>query len=151
MAAFHIRRQGQAGFSLIEAMLAMLIFGAGILGVARLQAVAVQETSTAAFRSTASLLAKSLVAQMWMSDRTQATLATSFSSDAAGSGFASWLATVTASRLPGVAAKPPVVTVTSVAGGGTTAVASSLVSVTVYWKAPGDAAYHYFIETAQLK
>jgi len=129
----------------------MLVFGAGILGIARLQSVAVQQTSTSAFRSTASLLARSLVAQMWMSDRTQATLAASFSSAAAGSGFVSWLATVTASGLPGVAAKPPVVTVTSVAGGGSAAVASSLVSVTVYWKAPGDAAYHYFVETAQLK
>ena len=145
------RLRAQAGFSLIEVMVAMLVFGAGVLGIARLQSVAVQETGTSAFRSTASLLAKSLVARMWMSDRTPATLTASFSSASAGTGFVSWLATVTDSRLPGVVARPPVVTVTPVAGGGTTAVGSSLVSVTVYWKAPGDAAYHYFVETAQLK
>lgn len=140
----------QRGFSLIEAICALLIFGVGVLGIARLQSVAVQETSSAGFRSTASLLAKNLVARMWLSDRTAATLNTAFSSPS-GTGYVAWLASVTASGLPGVAANPPVVTVQGVVGGGTTPVSSSLVTITVNWRAPGDTSVHYYVETAQLK
>ncbi len=131
-------------------MIALLIFGTGVLGIARLQAVAVQETTTAAFRTMAALQARNLIATMWLSDRTAATLATNFTGPTSpGAGYTAWLAGVTSSGLPAATA---VVSVATRLGGGTTPVSSSLVTVTVRWKAPGDpAGGHGYTETAQLK
>lgn len=143
-------RVRQRGFSLIEAICALLIFGVGVLGIARLQSVAVQETANAGFRSTAALLAKNLVARMWLSDRTPATLQSAFASPS-GTAYVAWLTSVNASNLPGVATYPPVVTAASVVGGGTTPVSSSRVTVKVQWRAPGDSTVHYYLETAQIK
>ena len=39
------RRTQQRGFTLIETMAALLIFGVGVLGITRLQSVAVQATT----------------------------------------------------------------------------------------------------------
>lgn len=141
------RRQG--GFSIIEAMAALLIFSTGVLGIARLQSVAVQETGTAAFRSTASLLAKNLISRMWLSDRTAATLQANFqSTPTAGAGYTAWLASVTTSGLPAATAT---VLIAPVAGGGTAPVSSTQATVTVSWRAPGDKNIHTYTETAQIK
>jgi len=145
------RSRRQRGFSLIEAVCALLIFATGVLGITRLQSVAVQETGTATFRTQASLLARNLIAQMWLSDRTPTNFRTNFDSGVGGAGYTAWKAAVLASGLPGTAANPPSVSVSPVAGGGTTPVASNLVSVIVYWKAPGDLSVHSYTETAQIK
>ncbi|QHI98156.1 type IV pilus modification protein PilV [Xylophilus rhododendri] len=153
----HPRGARQRGFSLIEAVIALLIFSTGVLGIARLQSAAVQETSAAASRSTASLLAKNLISRMWMSDRTPATLAANFDNTSSQTvpGFAPWLAAVAGSGLPGVNVSTntnlPTVRVSPVAGGGSSPVASSNVIVTVFWQAPGETQAHKYIETAQIK
>lgn len=147
----HPSARAQRGFSLIESICALLIFATGVLGIARLQSVAVQQTSTAAFRTTAAMLAKNLVATMWLSDRTPATLVANFADTPAGAAYTAWLSTVTASSLPGVATRPPKVELAPIPGGGTTPVASVQATVTIYWKAPGDTGYHQYVETAQIK
>jgi len=145
----HRRVCGQHGFALVEALCAMLIFGVGVLGIARLQSVAVQSTSTAGFRTTASLLSKDLIGRMWLSDRTPATLQANFAGpgSSAGAGYTAWLATVTAAQLPGVATYPPQVTFAPATGGGTAPIAT----ITIFWKAPGDTSEHKYVETAQVK
>lgn len=55
----------QAGATLIEALVAVLIFSIGVLAVVGLQAVAVQTTSEAKYRTDASLVANSALSRLW--------------------------------------------------------------------------------------
>jgi type IV pilus assembly protein PilV len=119
----------QRGFSLVEAVVALLIFATGVLGITRLQSVAVQQTGTAAFRTQAALLTKNLIATMWLSDRTPANFEANFDSSRNG----------------------PQVSVSAVPGGTGSAAASNQVTVIVYWKGPGDPDVHRYTETAQIK
>lgn len=144
-------RAGQQGFAMLEIVCAMLIFSVGILGLVKLQAVGVQQSSDARYRAIAALQVGDLLGKMWVSDRTPATLQANFGSESNGSGYASWLASVKASELPGVAGQPPTVSFTSVPAGGSGGVASSLAQVTIYWKAPGEAAFHKHVAVAQVK
>lgn len=144
-------RHAQAGFSLLESLCALLLFSVGVLGVVGLQSTATRQATAAEFRSTAAMLANDLIARMWLSDRTAATLQASYDSDKAGTGYTSWLAAVRTSGLPGVSDLPPSVHFQTVSGGGTTATASSLATITISWKAPGDTSAHQYTALAQLK
>lgn len=64
----------QSGVMLIEALIALLIFSIGILGIVGLQSSAVTASSDAKYRSEAALLANELIGQMWAGNRTQAAL-----------------------------------------------------------------------------
>ena len=54
----------QAGFSLIEVMVAVLVISIGLLGVAKMQALALASTGTAKMRSLAAIQAASLASTM---------------------------------------------------------------------------------------
>lgn len=141
-------RRPQTGSMLLEALIAILIFSMGILAVVGLQAASVKASSDAKYRSDASLLANQLVGQLWASDRTPATLQANFSSPA-GPLYAAWQADVVA-NLPGVATTPPIVLVTPAVGTTTT---SSLVTITIFWKMPSEAAAapsHIYTTLAQI-
>ena len=56
--------RGQAGFSLIEILVAVLITAIGLLGIASLQASAISTTTTSNMRTTAAISTQSLVARM---------------------------------------------------------------------------------------
>jgi type IV pilus assembly protein PilV len=61
------RRQGRAdirGFSLVEVMVAVVVICAGLLGIAKLQALSLSNTSTARLRSLAAVEAASLASAM---------------------------------------------------------------------------------------
>jgi type IV pilus assembly protein PilV len=139
------------GFVMLEALVALLIFAIGILGLVGAQSASVKDASSARYRAVAAAMAGDLISRMWLSDRTAATLQASFDSASAGSGYSSWLARVQASGLPGVDEHPPEVSFSTVAGGGSSAVSSSLATVKVYWKAPGDSQAHTYTALAQLK
>lgn len=53
-----------SGFTLVEAMVALLVISVGLLGIAKMQAVALASTASARTRSLASLQAASLAATM---------------------------------------------------------------------------------------
>jgi type IV pilus assembly protein PilV len=57
-------RSGAGGFSLVEVLVALVIIGIGMLGIAKLQALAYASTSTSALRSLAALQASSLASAM---------------------------------------------------------------------------------------
>ncbi len=57
----------QAGSVILEAMIAILIFSIGILGLIGMQAAAVNNVSDAKYRADASFLADQIVGQMWAS------------------------------------------------------------------------------------
>jgi len=59
------RRGGQRGFTLIEVMVALLVFSAGVLGMVALQAKASAYSVDAEDRTRAALMAEDLVSLMW--------------------------------------------------------------------------------------
>src|SRR5437762_14185861 len=60
---------GQRGAYLLEALIGILSFSLGILGIVGLQAQAIRFTNDAEFRAEAVYLANSLISQMWADDR----------------------------------------------------------------------------------
>lgn len=135
---------------LLEVLCAILIFAVGVLALVGLQSASIQQAAAAEYRSTAQLAANDLVSRMWMTDRTFATLSTNYATGAT-TGYAAWW-TAWQPQLPGTSATvlAPKVTVTSVPGGGSAPVPSSLVTITMQWKAPNSAQHEYTLE-AELK
>lgn len=146
-------RSAQSGVMLLEVLIALLIFALGVLGLVGLQANAVKQSGQTKYRADATLLANELVGQMWITSRDFATLNARFKSGGStgngGTDYLAWKARV-ATELPGAGSYPPVVTLTQVQPldaivGGASAPAAGLpastqVSITMYWKAPGEAA-----------
>lgn len=121
------RFSSEHGFSLLEGLVAILIFSLGVLALISMQATSIQQSSGAKYRSDASLLANDLIGQMWVSDRTAATLQTNFMSG--GANYTTWVNNVQAT-LPTAAASAPSVSVTG----------TGVATITIFWKAPNEAA-----------
>lgn len=66
-----VLRKQEAGITLIEVLVALLIFSLGFLGLAGLQARAVQFSVGAEDRSRAALMANELVSAMWAQQSTE--------------------------------------------------------------------------------
>ena len=129
-------RRSQSGVMLLEALVAILIFSVGILGIVGLQATAVQQSSDARYRAQAAELAQQLLGQMWIGDRTAATLQTQYNCtppcSSAGAGYQSWYTQVK-NNLPGVSSDTtlqPAVIVDS----------AGIVNMTLYWRQASDPA-----------
>jgi type IV pilus assembly protein PilV len=132
----------QRGIVLLEALIAIVLFALGVLGLLALQANSIRESTSARFRTDASMLADQLVGKMWVTDRDATALAAAFKSPS-GSEYVKWLGDTTATTpapgtvlavLPQSASHLPDVTISQVSGGGT-GKPTSYVSVTLYWKA----------------
>jgi type IV pilus assembly protein PilV len=61
----HVMINSQSGMVLIEAMIAVLIFSIGILGIVALQAAMIKSTAQSQYRSTAQYIAQQMLGQMW--------------------------------------------------------------------------------------
>jgi type IV pilus assembly protein PilV len=59
------QRKHQQGMSLLEGLLAVLIFSVGILALVALQSTSVRATTDAKFRADAGFMANQLIARMW--------------------------------------------------------------------------------------
>ena len=126
------------GMMLIEALLGILIFSVGILGLVGLQAASMRNATDARYRSEAAYLANQIVGRMWI-DRGVAnanlpnyvlTTATTCSASAT-TALQQWLCEVERT-LPGitaVAATRPTITV-----------ATDTVTVTLRWRAAANSA-----------
>ncbi len=134
----HSAHTGMRGATLIESLVAILIFSIGILAVVALQAAAVRNATTAKYRTEASMLADQVVGQMWGDDKTTAALQANYASPG-GAKFGVWKTQVE-TMLPGAAANPPTVTVD----------ASNVVTVTLHWQLPGEASPHNYVLVAQV-
>ncbi len=131
------KRAGQSGVMLLEALVAILVFALGVLALVGLQSLSIKQSSEAKYRADAVLLANELIGQMWVTDRSFATLDGQFKTGQPA--YQAWLNRITANNtLPGVAANPPDVAVAQVAG--TAVPPSNRVTVTVSWKAPNEPA-----------
>lgn len=130
----------QQGSMMLEGLIAILIFSMGILSIVALLGASVKNTSHAKYRTEASLLTSQIIGQMWTGDRANATLVANYSSAAAGLPFTTWRDTVI-QTLPGVAgANLPTVAVD----------ANNVVTVTVRWQAPGEAASRNYVAIARI-
>jgi type IV pilus assembly protein PilV len=134
-------------------LISILIFSLGILAIVGLQAAAIKNAGDAKYRTDASLLASKLIAEMWASDRTQATLKTNYQTG--GTSYNAWYASdmcpASAPALPGVcgvAANQPLIAISAVT---VTSSPSNIVTVTLFWSAPAEPAQaHKYITVAQI-
>jgi type IV pilus assembly protein PilV len=138
------RARGSRGVALLEALVAMLVFSVGVLGLIGAQSATVKDAGGAQYRGLAAAAASDLISSMWMSDRTATTLQASFGSTSAGAGYTAWKSRVVASGLPNATTYPPTVTFTTVN-------ASSVATIKVFWRAPGDTDSHTYTAMAQLQ
>jgi type IV pilus assembly protein PilV len=125
----------QSGSYLLEALIAILIFAFGVLGLIGLLGSSIRVTNDARYRAEAANLANAMIADMWTT--TPANIDTFTSTK-----LPAWTTKV-AALLPG--GIPPDVTVSD--GFNTE---SRTVVVTVYWQLPGDAVRHQQVTTAQI-
>lgn len=130
------RRSAQSGVMLLEALVAILVFALGVLSVVGLQTLSIKQSGDAKYRTDAMLLANELIGQMWVTDRSFATLNGQFTPG--GAAYNAWYARMTANNmLPGLAANQPNVQVQQI---GAAVPPSNRVTVTVSWKAPNEPA-----------
>ena len=122
-------RRAQAGMMLLEALLGILLFSVGILGLVGLQSVSIKNTSEARFRSEAGYLANQIVGRMWADRPNLASYALTTGTNCSGAvpQLKDWLCQVEDS-LPGitsVAATRPTIAVDTT---------TNTVTVTLHWR-----------------
>jgi type IV pilus assembly protein PilV len=128
----------QRGSYLLEALIAILIFAFGVLGLIGLLGSSIRVTNDARYRSEAANLASAMIADMWT--MTAARMDSDFGPS--GTRLAAWK-TKAASLLPSADATvdltPPGLSPQS-----------RTVVVTVFWKLPGETERHQHLMTAQI-
>jgi len=128
----------QGGSYLLEALVAILIFAFGVLGLVGLLGSSIRVTNDARYRAEAANLANGMIAEMWTT--TPANIVSEFGSS--GTKLPAWTTKI-AALLPGGYA--PAVTVED---GFSTE--SKNVVVTIYWQLPGESTRHQHVMTAQI-
>jgi type IV pilus assembly protein PilV len=128
-------RKGAKGIALIEALVGILIFTTGILGVVGLQAAMTREQGSAKSRADAAVLASELIGFMWIdsSNALSANLANYATGCTTGT-CKQWLAKVEKELPSGTA-----VIVTDAAGTAT---------ITITWVSPTDGQHQYVTSTS---
>lgn len=138
----------QQGSFVLEALIAILLFAIGILAIIGLQSVSIRNTAGAKYRTDASLLANQIIGQMWVADKTNATLVANFcgptgtgTCTAAGTTlYPAWAATVAQALPDASAANAPTISIN----------ANNVATVTVYWQAPNDKSSHFYSTSATI-
>ena len=131
----------QSGAFLLEALIGILIFAFGILGLVGLQATAIRNTNDLQYRGEAIQIANAAMGRMWTMDRTK--LKAFYEGDA-GTGGDGYMALVEAAgRLPSVQGNDALAPTVVVADGPSTT--SNLVTVTIRWQLPGETTPHQYV------
>ena len=150
----------QAGFMILEVLLALLIFSLGVLGLVGLQANAARQSGQSQYRATATVLANELTGRMWVGDRTSATLQATYGSSSTDAGFVAWKNKVTSSLPNGAATVTfnQIDALTPVVPAGTlftptAPTPSTMVTITVTWRQPTEsvANTHNIVIVTQIK
>lgn len=122
------RRPGQSGYVLLEALVAILVFSLGLLGIVGFQASAMKISTDSQFRTNAAMLADELIAQMSVSDFS--TLTADYSET--GAKYRAWYN----NRLVGLAKLPNPSASVEITPGSTST--TMLVRVCIDWHSPGE-------------
>jgi type IV pilus assembly protein PilV len=130
----------QQGSALLEGLLAILIFTVGLLSILMLLSSSLLEVGNARYRSEASLLAASLIAEMWTGDRSVASLQARFA-DTSAAEYQRWEQEV-AAQLPGITAQAnqPTVSVDN----------NRNVTIQLSWQSPGQSQVHSLLAKALI-
>ena len=128
------------GSTLLEGLLAIVMFSVGLLAILRLLTVSAIDSGNAQFRSEASLLASDLISRMWTGDRSFKGISERFGKTSADD-YKAWLASVQ-QRLPGASASAnaPVIIIG----------ADRKITVTLYWQASRDKDAHQLTVQTQI-
>lgn len=130
-------RRSQGGSYLLEALIAILIFAFGVLGLIGLLGNSIRVSNDARYRTEAANLANAMVADMWTT--TAAKVEEEYGSG--GTKLGDWKAKAN-DLLPGSDAKVELSNGLSVQ--------SRSAKVTITWKLPGDNTEHQHMMTAQI-
>jgi type IV pilus assembly protein PilV len=143
-------RRTQSGGFLLEALIGVLIFSFGILGIVGLQAQSLRHTGDAEYRAEATYLANSLISKMWTDD--PAVLSTKYDSTLVtpGAGYVAFAND--AATLPGVVVAtttnmPTVLVDPAAPAPQTPSLQGHVVQITVFWQLPGDTTVHNYTTT----
>lgn len=130
---------GQRGVTLLESLIALLLFAFGILGLIGMQAMAARSTADSQYRTEAVKFADRLINQMRVDDA----LTLSAEYTAGGSKWDAWLSDVqnATSGMPGSIAHPPTITIAGT---------PPVVTLTMFWKGPGETIPHQHVAVATL-
>ena len=132
--------RAQRGAYLLEALVGILIFSFGVLGIVGLQAQSIRFTNDSEIRAEAVYLANSLISQMWTDNFSQ--LQTNYRSPG-GAKYLIFKTQQVATALGGAMVQDPEVFVDdplNVPGVIAPSTTSSVVQVKIYWRLPGDPA-----------
>jgi len=132
----------QRGVALLEALIAILIFSFGVLGLIGILAGSIRATNDARYRAEAANLAQALIGDMW--NTRAADLDAQFG--VGGPQLAAWQTRV-ADLLPSASGINAPVVDLSQPGLSTQ---SRSVVVTMFWQLPGEPGRHQLLITAQI-
>jgi type IV pilus assembly protein PilV len=124
-----ISRQQQTGAYLLEALIGILIFALGVLGIVGLQAASLRTTTDSAFRAEAVFAANQLLGQMWIDD--EANLNANYDSTLGGQPYLDFSAQLKAAQGGAWACDPTVRIDNFVAAPSQT---SHSVTVQIFWR-----------------
>lgn len=135
---------GQRGSVIIEALLAILVFSIGILGLIQMQTVSISHVSDAKYRADASFLANQIIGSMWANRTGLATYACSPCTPANGNtDTQAWIVDVGAAAASGVVPALPNPTASI-------SIAGNLATVSLTWRPPQATAAHAYTAVAQI-
>ncbi|MEP6942776.1 MAG: hypothetical protein ABI981_07560 [Betaproteobacteria bacterium] len=134
----------QKGAYLLEALIGILIFSFGILGIVGLQAQAIRFTNDSEYRAEAVYLANGLISQMWTAN--QNTLQTNYRSPG-GAEYLNFKTLKVAPALGAMMTTDPEVLVNDASIPSPPSTTSSVVRVTIFWTLPGDTTEHRYTTT----
>jgi type IV pilus assembly protein PilV len=141
-------RHAQTGAFLLEALIGILIFSLGILGVVGLQARAIRFTNDSEYRAEAVYLANSLISQMWGDKRD--TLKANYDSAGGGAKYTTFKDEVHSRMSGALFPTEPVVKVDTPDLPAAVTKTSSVVQVQIFWQLPGEPAAHNYTTTGVI-
>ena len=137
-------RRAQQGAYLLEALVGILIFSFGVLGIVGLQAQSIRMTNDAEYRAEAVYMANSLISKMWTDNPNQ--LQTKYRSPG-GVEYLDFKTNHVAQAFQAAMTTDPVVLVDDAALPSAPSKNSHVVQVTIYWQLPGDPVQHNYTTT----
>jgi type IV pilus assembly protein PilV len=147
-----ILKTKQSGVALIEALVGILIFSIGIIGLMGLQAASIKNSADAKYRADAAFRANQIIGQMWADNpanlstyahRPSGTACAPTGTNSTNANVTAWLSSMSdpSSFLPGAtSAKQQIIVDTT----------NNRVTVTVCWQGPQETTPHNYVAIAQI-
>ena len=146
---------------LLEALISIAIFSIGVLGLIGLQGAAIKNADDARQRAVAAFYGNQLISRMWADDRAnlasyahqpRGTMCDPVSADpfagaaSANANVTNWLAALR-TELNGLTSAAVASSLQQI----TVDAATNIVTVTMWWKNPEEAVYHFYTTAAQIR